>query len=188
MIIIQYEAVIRKLKTNTRRTSVKDTYKVGHVYSVVPKRTWPTVWYQWCSDFSAWGYESITVTPRLEIWHELHGKRFKSPQDVTMPPYWAGLESWHPLKIRILSKHWEPLQDIDEAGAIAEGIREVYSAETTTHRSYMHDLSPVKFLTAVEAYSHLWDRINGKSKQFCWAANPNVQVHKFELAQVDEAQ
>lgn len=170
MIIKQYEAVIRKLKTETRRTSVKDTYKVGHVYSVVPKRAWPTVYYRWLADGT------------LDIWHEAYGKCAKPL------PFEASIMKVVPLKIRILSKHWEPLQDIDEAGAIAEGIREVYSAETTTHRSYMHDLSPVKFLTAVEAYSHLWDRINGKSKQFCWAANPNVQVHKFELAQVDEAQ
>jgi len=185
MIFRQYEAIIRKLKTETRRTSEKDTYKVNHEYSVVPKRAQPTVYYQWCSDFSAWGYESIAVTPRLEIWHELHGDRFKTPKVVTMPPYWAGLENWKPLKVLILEKRWEHLHDIDEAGAIAEGIQVRDSLDINGHRIevFYHDLSRTVFFSAVEAYQNLWDLINSKSKIYRWSANPLVCVHRFEIVE-----
>lgn len=162
MIVRQYKAVIRQRKTETRRTSTKDTYKVGHVYSIVPKRAKPTVWYRW-------------LNLKIDIWHEHYSP--STPQPLPFDQ-----TNWAPLRVRILSKNWEPLHDITEAGAIAEGIISVpMLVDGKTEGWYMCDLLRHTFPTAVEAYAHLWDTINGKSKEFCWSANPLVCVHKFEL-------
>lgn len=160
MIVKQYKAVILKLKTETRRTSEKDTYKIGSTHSVVPKRACPTVYYRW-------------LDGELKIWHEYH---------ANTKPMQLGIHSLYtPLKVHILNKHWEPLHAIDEAGAIAEGIIECTSP--TGGNGYTYLSSDFYFHSAVAAYADLWDSINGKSKEFRWDANPQVCVHKFELVQ-----
>lgn len=164
MIIRQYEAVIRKLKTETRRTSEKDTYKVGHDYAVVPKRAWPTVYYKWLENDDLW------------IWHENTGKPNK-PTDIDV------FKTYTPLRVLILSKHWEPLHAIDEAGAIAEGIT-VYERTLATNEpvAYTYDGAMHGFATAIDAYRHLWESINGKTV-YRWDNNPQVCVHKFKDVQ-----
>lgn len=166
MIIRQYEDVIRKLKRETRRTSELDTYKVGRVYSVVPKRAWPTVYYHW-SDSGT-----------LEIWHEIYGRTYANPL-----PFEIEECRLTPLRIRILSKHWEPLWAITEQGAMDEGIYKVevtYSGGEAT--MYRHRLSNKVYFTAVEAYRDLWDGINGET-EFRWVNNPQVCVHTFSLVE-----
>lgn len=162
MIIRQFEDVIRKLKTETRQTSTNDTYKIDHVYSVVPKRAKPTVYYLWDDNI-------------LNIWHEIN-PLFSAPLEIEG-------SKWKPLRIRILNKNWEPLWAITEQGAMDEGI---YKAEVTYSGGeatmYRHRLSNKVYFTAVEAYRDLWDSINGKT-EFRWVNNPSVSVHKFELVE-----
>lgn len=154
MIIKQYEAVVRKMKTETRRVSEKDTYKVGHTYAVVPKRAQPTVLYKW--------YEG-----ELYFYH----------QDNGIPVASVGTQ-WQPTRVLILSKRWENLHDIDAAGAIAEGIYiDQYCG------GFVCDLLDQSYVSAVGCYAALWDSINGKSKLYRWDANPRVCVHTFELVQ-----
>ena len=166
MIIKQYEAFIRKLKTETRRTSTKDTYKVGKSYAVVPKRAQPTVYYFWPKNGN------------LYIWHE-------AATDAGLPKVPTGIDllTYKPTRALVLSKRWEELHAIDEAGAIAEGI--IQHKITNGNTYYSHDLSSVIFDTAVLAYRDLWDLINGKDKVNCWAANPSVCVHKLQLVEVN---
>lgn len=162
MIFRQYEAIIRKLKTETRRTSTNNTYKVNHVYSVVPKRAQPTVYYKW---------EGFN----LKIWHE----QFKG----TKPDQFGIHSLYTSLKVRILSKFWEPLQSITNQGAIDEGIQVVNDG---VYDVYFHDLSDKTFKTPILAYHDLWESINGKSKEYRWDANPLVNVHRFELVTITE--
>lgn len=163
MIIRQYEAVIRGTKTETRRTSEKDTYKVGHVYSVVPKRAKTTVWYRW-----TW--------KELQIYHETMYFHIPGDQGIDRPE-----NNWKPLRICILSKHWEPLHAITEESAIAEGITGSIISGEDEALWFSYDGCNDLFPSAVDAYHHLWDSINGESKEFCWDANPQVCVHNFEL-------
>lgn len=60
-------------------------------------------------------------------------------------------------KIRFIAIRWEPLQDITEADARAEGV------------------------DSVEEYKQLWELINGKTKGARWDDNPIVWVITFEV-------
>ncbi|MCM2337615.1 MAG: hypothetical protein NDI59_02765 [Lysobacter sp.] len=82
-------------------------------------------------------------------------------------PRWASRITLEVTGVRV-----ERLQDISEADAIAEGIERVtVKAGATVYplgNRYSHD--------AVEAYSNLWEQINGPES---WATNPWVWIVEF---------
>jgi hypothetical protein len=65
----------------------------------------------------------------------------------------------------------EPLHDISEADARAEGIERLHDGFGIADMG--HDASPIVQPTAVGAYARLWNRINGED---AWAENPTVYV------------
>lgn len=97
-------------------------------------------------------------------------------------PRWASR-----ILLEIVELRAERLQDVTEAGAMAEGIRRelvVVGSNCNGGRhceeveySYYYSGCPDGFETAVDAYAHLWDAINGKG---AWADNPWVWVVKFK--------
>lgn len=83
-------------------------------------------------------------------------------------PRWA---SW--ITLRVTDVKAEPLQDISEADAMAEGI------STTPEGTGFIDLGPNSqcFPTLKEAFQALWTSINGQAS---WDANPWVVAYAFE--------
>jgi hypothetical protein len=71
---------------------------------------------------------------------------------------------WQEKEIRLLEIRQERLQDIDEAGAVAEGCQADVHA------------------TALNYYRALWDTLHG-SRDERWTANPLCWVLRFELAE-----
>lgn len=66
-------------------------------------------------------------------------------------------------RIEVLTLRREPLQDITEADAIAEGV------------------------SSVDEYRELWESINGKSAKTRWQANPLVVTIGFRMQAILEA-
>jgi len=71
----------------------------------------------------------------------------------------------------------ERLQDISEEDAIAEGIYLFKDGDYTG--GYKFAAGEQEFDTATEAYADLWDRINGKTPDKRWSANPRVAAVSF---------
>lgn len=69
----------------------------------------------------------------------------------------------------------EPLHDITESGAVAEGIGPMGQGGFGVHGD-----TTIWEATAVKAYAALWDVINGAG---AWTANPLVTVTRFEVHQ-----
>lgn len=154
MIIKQYRDVIQGNKTQTRR--MKDRYQVERVYSVVPKMYQPSVWYMWeDSYFFVWADDG-------------------TPDQTKIP---APEDGFTQLKIRITNKRTEPLQDITEADAIAEGIQQHLIDKHYYCNIHGHYIAAN---TARGCYAGLWDAINTK-KGLRWDDNPTVVVYCFEV-------
>jgi len=110
--------------------------------------TWPRFAYAadgWSdqdrADFKAWGFK---------------------PRPSIHMPRWASR-----ILLEIVSVRVERLQDISEAGAIAEGTPGGHGAI----QGYAYNA------TAAEHYRHLWEQINGTGS---WEANPWVWVVGFK--------
>jgi len=82
------------------------------------------------------------------------------------------------LFLKCTSVHAERLQDIDEKGAINEGIEKVFN--TLFNEFRYKDYANVKddWRSAISSYQSLWATINGFDS---WDENPNVWVYKFEV-------
>lgn len=88
-------------------------------------------------------------------------------------PRWASR-----ITLRVTGVRVERLQDISEADAKAEGIERLRSGRGYYDPRYDHGAVHLGYCaTAVEAYSLLWDSINGPG---AWDANPWVAVSTFE--------
>jgi hypothetical protein len=160
----QIDEIITGTKTQTRRIVKEgerflfddDTYhhwvftpagrvkwQVGRDYAVCPGRGKPCV-----------SWNSIAPTPMTDL-----------------DPGWSHIEGiWIPLRIRITDIRREPLQDISEADAKAEGVQ----AELMTW------FSTTAIYSYVAPYAQLWDSIN-KRKGTRWQDNPEVWVLTFEV-------
>lgn len=85
-------------------------------------------------------------------------------------PKWASRITLEVVEVRV-----ERLREIDEAGAIAEGVRKrVVGGGTEYPWCGVHEV----FSTAREAFRDLWDSINVK-RGYSWASDPWVWVVRF---------
>jgi hypothetical protein len=105
---------------------------------------------------------------------------------------WAILEAlkvfWKPslfmpkeacrLFLKVVSVHAERLQDIDEQGAINEGIERLKPDGLLSYRSYAVKYDACVF--PIVSYQTLWQKINGFNS---WNKNPFVWVYKFEVVE-----
>ena len=102
-----------------------------------------------------------------------HHKEQDSCSSIFMPR-WASR-----LTLEITDVRVERLRDITEEDAIAEGIIPkpggVFEGSRDTSRKGLTLITP--WLTAREAFSDIWDKINGKKHP--WASNPWVWVIEF---------
>lgn len=82
--------------------------------------------------------------------------------------------------IQITDVRPERLQDITEDDAVKEGIRmtDPKDGEFIAHYNSTKHPASFNFTTARQAYSELWDEINGESS---WSSNPWVWVYSFKL-------
>lgn len=76
------------------------------------------------------------------------------------------------LTLRVTSFDIERLHDIDDAGAIAEGIYETYPG------LWDHSKNQTAFKDPINAYRDLWNHINGPD---AWTENPWVTVTRYEV-------
>lgn len=83
------------------------------------------------------------------------------------------------LTLEVNSIRVERLQEISEADAIAEGVRELRDGSGTyAGREGPRNLV-TPWLTAKEAFADLWDTINAK-RGYSWESNPWVWVIEFK--------
>lgn len=90
-------------------------------------------------------------------------------------PRWASR-----LTLEVLRTWQEPLQDISEADAIAEGITDPWPEECKKLASDHFACCPgYPHASAIPAYARLWESINGKTAP--WASNPLVYATEFRV-------
>jgi hypothetical protein len=177
MIFRQWQQVLTGEKTETRRVaregetagyfdaeltivrnilnaSKTTRYEVGKTYPVIPKMFQPAVWWREY-DGVIEGQEAIQYRPSFNGYHS--ETDYENLTRIDRRGVLSEL-GFQPARIRILALRWrEPLHDIDEAGAIREGV------------------------SSVDEYRDLWESINGKSRKYRWIANPPVNVIRFEV-------
>ena len=80
--------------------------------------------------------------------------------------------------LKVVSVHVERLQDIDEQGAINEGVLFDVIIPNINYRAYRDYTNKTDgFVDAKSSYKSLWQKINGTDS---WNKNPFVWVYKFE--------
>jgi hypothetical protein len=151
-------------------------WQVGRVYSVVPKRSQPTVWYLKtdnlpklahdtnCSDDSDYTYleyanDLVDVHPNTNYKDQLEMLGFR------------------PLKIRITGIELQPLQCVTEQDAIDEGVLSKYHSISDLYWHYRElEFQPI---TAIDSYVSLLEKINNAN---LWDTNPLVWKLTFEVS------
>lgn len=86
-------------------------------------------------------------------------------------PRWASR-----ILLEVTGVRVERLQDISEADAVAEGCQAIQGCEWRTFKEADAGI-PMHKHTAIDAYSALWDALNGDGS---WDANPWVWVIEFK--------
>lgn len=134
-------------------------YGIDRTYSVVAKRGRPAVWWR----VRDGKHETITTRVARYLARE-HAYIGEIKDGVSIPLHLMKPDAefmrefgWQEMRIRITDIDKEPLQDITEADARAEGV------------------------ASVAAYRDLWESINGRTPGARWADNPAVWVITFEL-------
>lgn len=157
----------------------RNKWQVGRDYAVVPKRGTPQVYYAHDMD-----------TGELVFAHEHHPPIFfegvrnnKTALELaksTQENVGSVLRGWgyKPLSIRLTDIRCEPLQDMTEADAIAEGITNISSVSNGAgwYKNYLDDSVMCR---PVDSYKSLWESIN-KRLGTRWQDNPDVWVLEFE--------
>jgi hypothetical protein len=98
-------------------------------------------------------------------WIDIHGKKYRDQEIPWRPSIFMPRRASR-ITLEITDIRVEPLQDISEADAIAEGCKGVNCPP-----DHNDDLSPQ------EEYRTLWETINGSGS---WTANPWVWVVEFK--------
>ena len=172
MIIKQYRDVIGGTKTQTRR--MKDRYQVGRVYSVVPKMYHPSVWWRFYDGKYETALNVIEYRPTFNPYDSEISYDNLTRVDLRAQYSERGFQ---PLRIKVTDKRTEPLQNLTEDDARAEGI--YWSGQSLLWEANAHG----KIITGyspIACYWQLWDSINTK-KGLRWEDNPTVVVYTFEV-------
>lgn len=157
---VMVRAVLNGHKTQTRR--LKDTYKVGDVLYVR----------------EAWRAESRCGEPYYQL--RADGSVIRWPETIRAEfprVYDRWSEAWRParfmfralsrsVRLEVTDRRVEPLQDISEEDAKAEGSWTRPGFRDIWEDSYRH------------AFHQAWDEINGPGS---WDANPNVVAYTFRM-------
>ncbi|QTH19619.1 hypothetical protein HRJ34_14675 [Rhizorhabdus wittichii] len=157
-----------------------DALRKEHRHELALSGHWPgAVWYPAGELFQLAGQKTITHISGLDLdaqWTK--GKQWPS---IHMPR-WASR-----ITLLVEAKRFEPLQDISEADAIAEGIEPVDIAGQRAWKSYEtfpdgtpHPHAVVSNRSAVTSYRELWDSLHRKEGER-WADNPRVLALTFRV-------
>jgi hypothetical protein len=195
-------AILEGQKTQTRRIAkgerwiiaIQDTAPADSLGQVCPygapgERLWVRENFRaksWSAD-GGWGEIEYQAGGALLIdgapWSFADAYPEKHPADRWRParfmPRWASR-----LLLQIESVKVERLNDISEADAIAEGISPLSSPAGWWAGSERKG-QVEGFPTAKDAYSDLWDKINGDRAN--WASNPWVWVVEFKKVEAPHA-
>lgn len=165
---LMYEAILEERKTKTRRLvkGIKPKYNIDDIVYVK---------------------EPLLFIPGVSIPYYLHdgdpvgidinkGHK-KSPLFMK--------ERYARLFLRITDVEKEPLNDITERDAIAEGVLswvEEMKTPGVKNLTWYWDYLGQNFnmATAVHSFRSLWESINGRD---AWEKNPEVWVYEFEIAE-----
>jgi hypothetical protein len=168
------------------------------VADLVPPSSWPrqpvTCPYGQPGD-RLWVREAFMYEPADYCWEasvSIPSRPASTVYRADFPNSQAG-EGWKPsihmprklcrLVLEVTEVRVERLQSISEADALAEGIERIpYTGPNAgpLKFSVRDSFGSANFPTAVEAYSYLWDSINGKTPGASWADNPWVWAVSFK--------
>jgi len=182
-------ALLDGRKTQTRR--LKFTGKIGDVIWV--RETWRTgssldalsptgisgraIDAGYRSPWAPIKYEADGATVDADLLSGFGGAWGKTRVSIHMPRWASRIE------LRVTAVRSEPLQNISEKDAIAEGINTYVFrpddgfplCDGYTHKA--NDGECALHSTAAKAFAELWQSIHSAES---WAANPTVQVIEFE--------
>lgn len=175
------QAILDGDKTETRRPSnsalakrkagdilwVRERALVEAVetFPVLPGEPYARVWGTYAADGAEYG--PVRVPERIKL--PLQGQHMPN----------GCFKGAHRIELCITRTWIEPLQMIDERGAIAEGIIELDELRDDAAPGFVHEDNGKVYDSAVAAYAALWDSIYTRPSQR-WADNPDVIACRFE--------
>ncbi len=191
------QAVLRRLKTNTRRiitclTSFKGQEVSGfHVYRRMSDNA--VLEYPIMHDADGFDIEGAYILPKYKIGEVVAVAQSYSEIGIKPLPFCEA--GWRnkmfvradlmPHHIRITNVRVERLQDISDEDCIKEGIYPYYYGDEKEKiecgfypDGFSFDGIDCHYPTPHEAYAALIDKISGKGT---WQSNPFVFVYDFEL-------
>jgi hypothetical protein len=137
-------------------------WMIGRTYAVQTGRGNPGLYYKRTpAGLSVWDWDSLP--------------RSRMPRNIKSIP-----SDYIAARIRLLEIRQERLQDITEAGAIAEGCR-----ECTILDGDWYSNTPAQIMSAREVFEQIWYGIHPRKGER-WDNNPLVWVLRFELAEKAE--
>lgn len=148
-------------------------WQVGRQYAVQPKLGMPQVYYKYVTSYTG---ELECLFAHDETTYG--GSPLDTAKSKTNWRYELMLQGWKPLSIKITDIRCEPLQNITEADAIAEGIQTVATmVPRTIYKDYLPN-DRIGTDRPIDSYRTLWESINGDGS---WDENPDVWVLDFEV-------
>jgi hypothetical protein len=137
-------------------------WMVGRTYAVQTGRGNPGLYYKrTAAGLSVWDWDSL---PQSRV-----------PRNIKTIPL-----DYIPGRIRLLEIRQERLQNITEAGAIAEGCK-----ECTVLEGDWYSNTPAQTMSAREVYEQIWYGLHTKRGER-WDDNPLVWCLRFELVEPDK--
>ena len=175
-------AILDGRKSQTRRIikfpdafdkqRVYDNYPFGLKYGHKDGTVW-RLFPKWEVGDILWGRETFFETNYGSFIYKANankdiGDGFKWKPSIFMPKEACRI------RLEITNIRFERVQDISEEDAIAEGIE----MNNKPHKGWYWMENVYSTDSAVLAYEHLWNKINGK--KYPWSSNPWVWVIEFE--------
>lgn len=129
-----------------------------------------------------WHFVDLTIEAGFKHLFEKPAGWEKAKRGSVLPTWWKRPAIFMPrvasrITLEITAVRAEHLQDISEADAIAEGVRQMRDGSGTWVGREGPGLLVTPWLTARDAYRDLWESINGLGT---WALNPFVWVIEFK--------
>ena len=151
-------------------------YQVGREYRVKAGTTLPQVYYRLNDD------RDIELA-HTHLMPHIDYDTMQQPTQLEFAKAWSDCDwrqyliatQYLPLSYRITGLRKEPLQDISESDAIAEGVE--FNPVTMMFKDYLEICS---WMFATNSFSSQWDMLHAK-KGHGWNSNPRVWVIDFEV-------